>query len=133
MTTIKDIYNYINEIAPYHLQESYDNSGLCVGNGNTEVTKALVALDVTKDIIAEEISDNAQYRTYIRNISFREGVLTSEAKDKEAESVYEMYYEFRENVSKMSGYRTLAINRGEKEKILSIKIETPEDKILSYL
>ena len=53
MTTIKDIYNYINEIAPYHLQESYDNSGLCVGNGNTEVTKALVALDVTKDIIAE--------------------------------------------------------------------------------
>ena len=52
MTTIKDIYNYINEIAPYNLQESYDNSGLCVGNGRTEVTKALVALDVTKDIIA---------------------------------------------------------------------------------
>lgn len=60
MTTIKDIYNYINEIAPYHLQESYDNSGLCVGNGNTEVTKALVALDVTKDIIAEAKQKGAQ-------------------------------------------------------------------------
>ncbi len=98
-----------------------------------EIATAEDAIAGAKDIIAEEISDNAQYRTYIRNISFKEGVLTSEAKDKEAESVYEMYYEFRENVSKMSGYRTLAINRGEKEKILSIKIETPEDKILSYL
>ena len=98
-----------------------------------EIATAEDAIAGAKDIIAEEISDNAQYRTYIRNISFKEGMLTSEAKDKEAESVYEMYYEFRENVSKMSGYRTLAINRGEKEKILSIKIETPEDKILSYL
>ena len=60
MTTIKDIYNYINEIAPYTLQESYDNSGLCVGNGRTEVTKALIALDVTKDIIAEAKQKGAQ-------------------------------------------------------------------------
>lgn len=60
MTTIKDIYNYINEIAPYSLQENYDNSGLCVGSGRTEVTKALVALDVTKDIITEAKQKGAQ-------------------------------------------------------------------------
>ncbi len=60
MTTIKDIYNYINEIAPYSLQESYDNSGLCVGNGSTEITKALIALDVTKDIINEAKEKGAQ-------------------------------------------------------------------------
>ena len=60
MTTIKDIYNYINSIAPYSLQESYDNSGLCVGNGRAEVTKALIALDVTNDIIAEAKDKGAQ-------------------------------------------------------------------------
>ena len=97
------------------------------------VTTTEEALAGAKDIIAEEIADNAAYRTWIRNISFKEGVLVSEAKDKEASSVYEMYYDFRENVAKMTGYRTLAINRGEKEKILSVRIDTPEEKILSWL
>ncbi len=91
------------------------------------------ALAGAKDIIAEEISDDASCRAWIRNISFRQGILVSEAKDKKAASVYEMYYDFKENVAKMAGYRTLALNRGEKEKILTVKIETPEDEILSYL
>ena len=97
------------------------------------VTTVEEALAGAKDILAEEISDDAAYRTWIRNISFKEGILVSEAKDKEAQSVYEMYYDFKEPVAKMSGYRTLAVNRGEKEKILSVKIEAPEDKIISYL
>ena len=97
------------------------------------VTTVEEALSGAKDILAEEISDNAQYRSWIRNVSWKEGVLVSEAKDKEAASVYEMYYDFKEPVAKMSGYRTLAVNRGEKEKILGVKIEAPEEKIIAYL
>ncbi len=86
-----------------------------------------------KDIIAESISDNADYRTRIREITFKEGILTSTAKDAEAKTVYEMYYNFSEPVAKMAGHRILAVNRGENEKILTVKIEAPVDKILSYL
>ena len=86
-----------------------------------------------KDIIAESISDNADYRTRIREITFKEGVLTSAAKDAEAKTVYEMYYNFSEPAAKMAGHRILAVNRGENEKILTVKIEAPADKILSYL
>lgn len=85
------------------------------------------------DIIAENISDDAEYRTYIRDITVREGKLVTTAKDIEAKSVYEMYYEFEEPVSKAAGYRVLAINRGEKEKFLSVKITAPEERILGYL
>lgn len=86
-----------------------------------------------KDIIAESISDNADYRTRIRELTFKEGVLTSAAKDAEAKMVYEMYYNFSEPAAKMAGHRILAVNRGENEKILTVKIEAPVDKILSYL
>ena len=86
-----------------------------------------------KDIIAESISDNADYRTRIRELRFKEGVLTSAAKDAEAKTVYEMYYNFSEPAAKMAGHRILAVNRGENEKILTVKIEAPVDKILSYL
>lgn len=86
-----------------------------------------------KDIIAESISDNADYRTRIREITFKEGILSSTAKDAEAKTVYEMYYNFSEPVAKMAGHRILAVNRGENEKILTVKIEAPVDKILSYL
>ena len=86
-----------------------------------------------KDIIAESISDNADYRTRIRELTFKEGVLTSAAKDAEAKTVYEMYYKFSEPAAKMAGHRILAVNRGENEKILTVKIEAPVDKILSYL
>ena len=86
-----------------------------------------------KDIIAESISDNADYRTRIRELTFKEGVLTSAAKDAEAKTVYEMYYNFSEPAAKMAGHRILAVNRGENEKILTVKIEAPVDKILEYL
>ena len=85
------------------------------------------------DIIAEMISDNADYRTWIRKTTMKKGKVTSAAKDPEAESVYEMYYEFEEPVSKLAGHRILALNRGEKEKFLTVKVEAPEEDILRYL
>lgn len=97
------------------------------------VVTAESAIDGAKDIIAELISDNAEYRTKIRDLTMRKGRLISIAKDKEAESVYEMYYDYDESLSKMAGHRTLAINRGEKEKQLTIKIEAPTEDIFAYL
>ena len=91
------------------------------------------AIDGAKDIIAESISDEADYRTYIRKLTFKEGKLISKAKDEKAQTVYEMYYNYEEPVAKMAGYRTLAVNRGESEKVLTVKIEAPADKILGYL
>ena len=91
------------------------------------------AINGAKDIIAESISDEAAYRTRIREMTEKEGVLTAEAKDEKAESVYEMYYHFQEPVSKLAGHRVLALNRGEKEKFLTVKVEAPEERILRYL
>ncbi len=91
------------------------------------------ALAGAMDIIAESISDEADYRTYIRKITMDEGVLVSECKDEKIESVYEMYYQFSEPVKKLAGHRILAINRGEKEKILTVHIDAPEERILLYL
>lgn len=85
------------------------------------------------DIITENISDEADYRTYIRKITMDEGILVSECKDEKIESVYEMYYQFSEPVKKLAGHRILAINRGEKEKILTVHIDAPEERILLYL
>ena len=98
-----------------------------------EVLTAEDALNGAKDILAESVSDDANFRIRIREMTVREGVLTAEAKDEKAESVYEMYYHFSEAVSKTAGHRILAINRGEKEKFLTVKIEAPEEKILRYL
>ena len=98
-----------------------------------EVKSAEDALAGAMDIIAESVSDNADYRTRIRELTFKEGILRSAAKDAETKSVYEMYYDFSEPVAKMAGHRVLAVNRGENEKLLTVKIEAPEDKILSYL
>lgn len=97
------------------------------------VPDAASAIDGAKDIIAESISDEADYRTYIRKLTFKEGKLISKAKDEKAQTVYEMYYNYEEPVAKMAGYRTLAVNRGESEKVLTVKIEAPADKILGYL
>lgn len=91
------------------------------------------ALNGAKDILAEGISDNADFRTHIRELTMKHGQLLSAAKDPDAESVYEMYYDFNEGLSKLAGHRILAINRGEKEKFLTVKIEAPTDRILSYL
>lgn len=98
-----------------------------------EVATAEDALAGAKDIIAEMVSDNADYRTRIRELTMQKGRLLSNAKDPEAESVYEMYYEYDEALSKVAGHRTLAINRGEKEKFLVVKVEAPVEDIISYL
>lgn len=79
------------------------------------------------------ISDNAEYRIYIRKITINEGRIVSVAKDSEAQSVYEMYYDFSEQINKIAGHRTLALNRGEKEKFLTVKLEAPEERILAFL
>lgn len=97
------------------------------------VSDAKEAIGGAMDILAESISDEADYRIRIRKMTMQEGALTAEAKDEKAESVYEMYYNFSEALSKIAGYRVLAINRGEKEKFLTVKIEAPEEKILRYL
>ena len=97
------------------------------------VKTAAEAVQGAKDIIAEMISDEADYRIYIRNITTEEGKLISTAKDEKAESVYEMYYDYEEPVKKVAGHRTLAINRGEKEKVLVVRVEAPVDRILQYL
>ncbi len=91
------------------------------------------ALQGAKDIIAEEISDNADYRAYIRKATFDEGIITSKAKDEKASSVYEMYYDYEEPVSKIVGHRVLALNRGEAEKMLVVKVNAPAERILTYL
>ena len=98
-----------------------------------EVNSAEEAIAGAKDILAEFISDDAAYRTAIRDLTFKKGRLISAAKDPEAESVYEMYYEFDEAVAKLAGHRILAVNRGEKEKILNVKIEAPTEDIIRYL
>ena len=85
------------------------------------------------DIIAESISDEADYRMEIRRRTEAKGLIVSTAKDEKAESVYENYYEFSEPVSKIAGHRVLALNRGEKEKFLNVKIEAPTEEILRYL
>lgn len=100
-----------------------------------EVGSAKEALAMAMDIFAEEISEEAEYRTYIRDLTFKQGqIVTSvKEKDKDEKSVYEMYYEFGEPISKLPGHRILAINRGEKEKILSVKVEAPEDQIIGWM
>ncbi len=85
------------------------------------------------DIIAESVSDEADYRSYIRELTYNEGYIISNVKEKETESVFEMYYDYREEIKKIPGHRILAINRGEKEKVLTIKIEVPEERIFGFL
>lgn len=98
-----------------------------------EVKTAKDALAGAMDIVAESISDEADYRIHIRKATMKSGLLVSSAKKPEEATVYEMYYEYQEPVSKVAGHRILAINRGEKEKILTVKIEAPEEEILRYL
>lgn len=98
-----------------------------------EVNTVEEAIDGAKDIIAEHISDNAEYRSYVRNFTMKNGRIVSTAKKPDEQSVYEMYYQFEEAVSKIAGHRILALNRGEKEKILTVKIEVAEDEILRWL
>ena len=98
-----------------------------------QVKTAEEALQGAKDIIAESISDEAEHRLYIRNATMEEGIITSAAKDEKAESVYEMYYNFEEPVKKVAGHRVLALNRGENEKVLTVKVNAPVERIIRYL
>lgn len=98
-----------------------------------EVKNVKEALAGAKDIVAESISDEADYRIRIREMTAKKGTLVSAAKKPEESTVYDMYYEYEEPVSKVAGHRVLAINRGEKEKILTVKISAPEEDILRYL
>ncbi len=109
-----------------------EEAAACVSE-EKEVHTPEEAIAGAKDIIAEMISDEADYRLRIRGLTMREGMLVSQAKDENAESVYEAYYHFTEAVAKIAGHRILAINRGEKEKFLTVKLETPEEKILDFL
>ena len=98
-----------------------------------EVHTVEEAVTGARDIIAEQISEEADYRIYIRNLTKKKGILQSSAKDKETQSVYEMYYDFQEPVEKMAGHRIMALNRGEKEKILTVKLAAPEEDLIRYL
>ena len=98
-----------------------------------DVSDVKEALQGAKDIIAEQISDNADYRSYIREATVEEGKLVSSAKDANAESVYEMYYQYEEAIKKAAGHRVLALNRGENEKVLTVKIEAPVERIIRFL
>ena len=126
------------EAATERLDSAKPPSGNAVSRSDAEneekgVADAKEAIDGAKDIIAEQISDEADYRIYIRNLTFEEGKIVSTAKDEKEQSVYENYYAYEEPIKKVVGHRILALNRGEKEKMLIVKIEAPTDRILRYL
>ena len=98
-----------------------------------EVADAKAAIQGVMDIIAEKISDEADYRSYIRQATVEEGKILCSAKDEKVQSVYEMYYNYEEPISKVAGHRVLALNRGEKEKILTVKVDAPVERILRFL
>ena len=121
---------FMREINPSMSVEEYAASFI---NEELGVLTATDAIQMAEDIIAEEISDNAQYRSFIRRKTFSDGVLVSSAKDAQAGSVYENYYDYNENLKTLPGHRVLALNRGEKEKVLSLKVAAPAEDILTYL
>lgn len=120
-------------ILAQELKTSLEEAAASYVSEEKEVKTVAEAIAGAKDIIAEAISDEADYRIYIRNITFEEGKIISTAKEKEAQSVYEMYYDYEEPVKKAAGHRILALNRGEKEKILTVKIMAPTERILQFL
>ena len=127
----------LEPLAEYILAQNADAEVMLAAanyvNEEKEVKSAKEALQGAMDIIAEMVSDNADYRIFIRDLTFEEGVLVSSAKDEKAESVYEMYYAYQEPVKKVALHRVLALNRGEAEKVLGVKIEAPLERILGYL
>ncbi len=122
-----------NLLSLQQLDHSAEEEAATYISAEKGVTSVEEALQGAMDIVAEAIADEADYRTYIREKTMKKGTLTSVAKDEKAESVYEMYYNFEEPVAKLAGHRILALNRGEKEKILTVKLEAPEEEIIRYL
>lgn len=129
----KGLEGLANIIMLQMTKQSLEEEAKAYLSAEKEVKSVQEAIAGAMDIIAESISDEADYRIYIRNVTFKEGFIRSEAKDKAEKTVYEMYYEYEEPLTKIAGHRILALNRGEKEKILSVKITAPEEKILMYL
>lgn len=120
-------------ILAQEITESLESAAADYVSEEKEVGTVEDAIAGARDIIAEMISDDADYRTYIRDITREEGRVVSTAKEEKAQSVYEMYYDFQEPINKIVGHRVLALNRGEKEKFLVVKLEAPEERILTYL
>ena len=120
-------------ILAQEMKEPVENAAAAFLSEEKEVRSVEEAIAGAMDIIAEDISDQAEYRSYIREVTMKEGMLTSVAKDEKQETVYEMYYHFEESIEKLAGHRILAINRSENEKILTVKIVAPEERILRYL
>ncbi len=120
-------------ILAQEVTESLETVAAAYVSQEKEVKSAADAIAGAKDIIAENISDDADYRSYIRDITREEGKILSTAKDEKAQSVYEMYYAFEEPINKIVGHRILALNRGEKEKFLVVKVEAPQERILTFL
>ena len=114
-------------------EKSLEEEAAAFVSPEKEVETVQDAINGAKDILAERISDEADYRIYIRNLTMDKGTLAAAAKNPEETSVYEMYYEFEEPLKKLAGHRVLAVNRGEKEKFLTVKIQAPEEDILRYL
>lgn len=102
-------------------------------NEEKGVANVAEAIQGAKDIIAEMVSDNDEFRKAIRNIVVKHGLIVSNTKNPEEKTPYENYYDYSEGVNKIPGHRILAINRGEKEKVLNVKIEMPEENIIAYL
>ena len=129
----KGLEGLASAILKQNLEHSAEEEALKYVDPEKGVETAEQAIAGASDIIAEQISDSASFREWIRNRTRAYGILTSVAKDDKQKSVYETYYDFESPVGKMTGYRVLAINRGEKEKILTVKINAPEEDILRYL
>ncbi len=115
------------------IKPASDSKADAVAAAEKEVPDVKAAIAGACDIIAERISDDPDHRAYIRELTLAEGLLVSAAKDKEAKTVYENYYDYKEPLGKVAGHRILAINRGEKEKVLTVSVEAPEEKALGYL
>lgn len=129
----KGLEGLANTILLQETNKSIEEEAEAYLSEEKEVVTTKDAIQGAMDIIAESISDEADYRIYIRKVTVQEGLITSTAKDEKAQSVYEMYYAFEEKINKIAGHRVLALNRGENEKVLTVKITAPEEKILLFL
>ncbi len=129
----KGLEGLANIIALQMTKKTIEEEAKAYISEEKEVNNTDEAIAGAKDILAENYADEAEYRKVIRELTRDKGRLITAAKDKEAKSVYEMYYEFEDDIKKLTGYRVLAINRGEAEKFLTVKIEAPVDKIINYL
>ena len=129
----KGLAPFADEIALQSLRRPLEEAAQAYISEERGVADAAEALAGARDILAERISDNAEFRTHIRSLTMKQGLLQAEARDETAQTVYETYYHYEEPLKKTAGHRILALNRGEEEKALTVRIEAPEEQILTYL